>query len=119
MIPRVIAEGRYAIVDVETTGLDRVRDEIIQVAYGQVDLGRLGMRGVATCRPYREIQYGAQLKHGLTAETLEGSQSFSDIAGDLYALIGSRTLLVYGNLDQPMLQHHFKMRDRPFDTLPG
>jgi DNA polymerase III epsilon subunit-like protein len=109
VIPKVIAGGDYAILDLETTDLSRYAAEAVQVAFGQIDRGRTGLRGYYTLLPHRAISAGAADKHGFTYEKLQGSPHFSDIAVELRTLLGSRILLGFGNkgFDAPILQRQF------------
>lgn len=118
-IPRVIAEGRFAIIDIESTGLSRYKDEAVQIAFALVDRGKLGLRGYYTLCPHQKIQPGAAAKHGLTYEKLMHSPMFADIANDLRVLIGDRIVVGHNvkQFDVPVLARQFKAAQVDFDPL--
>lgn len=108
-LPRVIAEGRYAAIDIETTGLSTKVDEAVQIAVALIDHGRPGLRGYYTLRPYHAIAPGAEAKHGLTYEKLMYSPDFKDIACELQTIIGDRIVLGFNTkrFDVPILTRQF------------
>lgn len=108
-LPAIVKENRFAVLDVETTGLSRHRDEVIQVAIAQVDYGRPRFRGYVHVRPSRTIHPEAQAVHGITFEVLQHAFPFADLAPTILELIGGRTILGYGSstLDLPILKRQF------------
>jgi DNA polymerase III epsilon subunit family exonuclease len=104
-IPRIIQEHCYVVLDIETTGLSRKTDEIVQIAMAQVDYGVQRLRTVAHVRPSVPIKPGAAAVHGLTEERLAQCTTFDGIAKDVVDFIGGRTLVGYNVLsfDAPIL----------------
>lgn len=117
-LPPLIQQNRFAVLDIETTGLSRHKDEVIQVAVAQVDYGRPRFRGVVHVRPTRTIHPEALAVHGISFEVLQHAFPFETLAPDILTLIGERTLLGYGSstLDIPILQRQFaEQAGRRFD----
>jgi DNA polymerase III subunit epsilon len=108
-VPRIIAEGRYCLIDLETTGLSRKEDQAVQIALGQIDNGVTRLRGYYTVKPSVPIKPGAFSKHRISEASLAFSPSFSGIAADLRALIGDRIVIGYGirTFDVPILARQF------------
>lgn len=109
-LPNIIEGGRYAILDLETTGLSTKKDEPVQIAFALVDFGITKLRGYYTLKPSVPVKYGAMQKHGFSEANLAFSPSFTDIAEELYHLIGDRTVLGYGckKFDVPILARMFR-----------
>lgn len=110
MLPRIITENRFAVVDIESTGVNTRQDEVIQVAIVQIDHGRPRIRASSFVQPKRaKISDGAYAKHGIDWRQLEHAPRLEEIAGDIIALIGDRCLLGFGinRFDFPMLQRQF------------
>lgn len=97
-VPSIIAENRFAVLDLETTGLSRKKDEIVQVAVAQIDKGQPRFRISCLVKPDVEIQPKAQEVHGISKEQLVYSPAFKDIAKELLLHIGDRCLLGYNIL---------------------
>jgi DNA polymerase-3 subunit epsilon len=124
VLPRVLAEGRYVVLDIEATGLSRAHDETVQVAFGHVDGGVVGLRGFYWVRPACAISRGAANVHGFTSEGLRWSPPFARVAQELLAIIGDRIVLGHGvkQFDVPMLARQFgecglEWRPRMLDTV--
>lgn len=110
MTPKVIQAGRYALIDLETTGLSRKVDQAIQIAVCVVDNAVTRIRAYYTVKPTVEIKPGAEEKHGISMSALAYSPSFADIASELRTLIGDRIVMGHGALtfDVPILARQFK-----------
>ncbi|MEW2354076.1 DEAD/DEAH box helicase [Spirillospora sp. NPDC029432] len=97
----------YAVIDVETTGLDPSQDRIVEVA-----VHRLGPDGTPQ-RAYTTVLYndtgpGPTHVHGLTAGDLAGAPTFADIAGDLAGLVEGAVIVAHNAMfDIAMLLAEF------------
>lgn len=110
-VPPIIKTSRFAVIDLETTGLAwKERDQIIQVAVAQIDYGQPRFRFTCLIKPTVEIQPKAQEKHGISMAHLAYSPSFADIASELTRHIGDRCLLGYNLLrfDSKFLVRQFR-----------
>lgn len=95
------------IFDVETTGTDRIRDQVIElgVQFG-LDGGGPGESRVWRIRPSCPIDPGAQAVHGISMEDLEGCPPFAQVAREIRDVIDGARVLIGYNLafDIEMLQ---------------
>lgn len=89
-------EAAYAVVDLELTGLDLKRDEIISVGVAPVRGGRIGAdRRYWTVRPDRPMDPDAVKVHCLTTAELEASPPLADLLGDLREALRGRVLVAH------------------------
>jgi DNA polymerase-3 subunit epsilon/ATP-dependent DNA helicase DinG len=79
---------RYVALDLETTGLDPERDEIIEVAAIAFDLEGVLEEFHSLVRPYRPPSYQIERLTGIGASALEVAPSFGAIASELADFIG-------------------------------
>ncbi|WP_211289379.1 exonuclease domain-containing protein [Luteimicrobium subarcticum] len=96
---------RYAVLDVETSGLSAANDRVLQVAVvllspdGAVDREWTTLLDPG-CDP------GRTDIHGLTRERLAGSPTFPDVAGPLTELLDGRVLVAHNaRFDWDFLAH--------------
>jgi DNA polymerase-3 subunit epsilon len=85
---------RYAVLDVETTGLVPEVDRVLQVAVTLVDTDGVAERSWSSLvNPQRDP--GPAHVHGFTAERLRTAPTFDGIAGELAALLAGRVLVAH------------------------
>lgn len=89
--------ARFAVVDLETTGLDAERDEIISFAVVPVDEGRA--RPGAACyrlsRPARMPESGSIRIHGIRPADLVAAPPFIDLRDELLAALTGRIVVAH------------------------
>lgn len=105
---------RLVIFDVETTGTDKRRDQVIElcVQFGvEADAEHVTWR----IRPDVEIHPGAQAVHGISMADLEGCPRFPEVAQAIRAVFTDAEVLVGYNLafDIDMLQAEFERAGLP------
>lgn len=70
----------FAVIDVETTGLELDRDEIVSVGVAEIAGGRITPRVFyEVVRPSQRISEGAMRVHALTAEELAAAPRFDEV----------------------------------------
>ncbi|MEI2821717.1 MAG: 3'-5' exonuclease, partial [Marmoricola sp.] len=88
--------ARYVVVDVETTGLDLGKDEIISIGAVEVIDGRVSSehfyRVVHTERP---ISVDAIRIHCLTQEDLVGAPAVGDVLAELRELVSGAAIVAH------------------------
>lgn len=85
----------FAVVDLETTGLDPKVNEIIEVAIVLCDEnGRPeGKHFISRVKPSNGVD--ASWIHGITEEDVENSPSFLDISGNVLEFLAGRTVVAH------------------------
>lgn len=96
--------------DIEATGLNVLKDRIIQIALIKYHAdGRPVEELEMLLDPTIEISPDSIKVHGITAAMIEGKATFNDVADELYAFIGDADLAGYNSdrFDIPMLLEEF------------
>ncbi len=98
----------YAVVDVETTGMDASADRVVQVAVVQLTAdGRVEGAWDSLVDPGRDP--GPTHVHGISAEMLHDAPTFADVAGKLADLLAGRVLVAHNApFDWGFLHEEFK-----------
>jgi DNA polymerase-3 subunit epsilon len=110
---------RIVIFDVETTGIDHARDQVIELC---VQFGLDGERHETwRIKPSVAISPGAQAVHGISIDDLADCPSFGDVADAVIAVFADADVLVGYNLafDIDMLQAELVRIGRPMLELAG
>jgi len=107
-------EQRILVFDVETTGTDKRRDQVIELCV------QFGVYGDATSRTWRirpevPIHPGAQAVHGISMDDLADCPRFADVADDVRQVFAEVDVLVGYNLafDIDMLQAEYQRLGQP------
>ena len=108
------AEPVILVFDCETTGTDRVRDQVIELCV-QCGLAENAPSQVWRIKPSVSIHPGAQAVHGITAEELASCPSFDVVAAELAALFATADVIIGYNLafDIDMLQAEYARIGKP------
>ena len=96
-------QGTFVALDIETTGLDKERDAIIEIGAVkfQVDFSKRRGRGTAfkeeswtsLVDPGRPIPYHVRLLTGITQEEVEGAPSIEEAGRQLLCFMGDATIV--------------------------
>tara|TARA_R110002096_G_scaffold292224_2_gene486598 strand:+ start:38907 stop:39794 length:888 start_codon:yes stop_codon:yes gene_type:complete len=112
-----MSEPNILIFDVETTGTDKKRDQVIELC-AQFGLGDEAKSTTWRIRPEVEIHPGAQEVHGISMEDLKSAPVFAEVADELRAMFANVQMLVGYNIrfDIDMIQAEFqRLRQAPLD----
>lgn len=116
-------EARFAVVDVETTGLDLRRDEIVSVGVAIVEQAQLLPDGFyRTIRPARPISVAAVKVHGLTARELDRAPSLPSVLDEVCALVRGAVVVAHAAwverafLDRALRERGERLPDDVLDT---
>jgi len=112
--------ARIIIFDCETTGTDRLQDQIIELCV-QHGLADDALNQTWRIKPSVPIHPGAQAVHGLTMEDLEGCPAFEEIADAIVAVFAEADVIVGYNLvfDIEMVQAELARAGRSPLDLQG
>ena len=113
-------QRRVIVFDVETTGTDKRRDQVIElcVQFGLDGAAGPGSQTTWRIRPDMPISPGAQAVHGITMEDLAVCPRFGQVAGAIRQVFDEAEVLVGYNLsfDIDMLQAEMaRIGDPPLD----
>jgi ATP-dependent Lhr-like helicase len=97
----------YAVIDTETTGLDPLRDRIIEIAIIRLNPDGTTRRSLTTVLQ-GDGKPGPSHIHGIVAADLAGAPHFSEVAGDIARLIDGAVIVAHNAMfDTAMLTAEF------------
>jgi len=94
-LPRGARPGRYAVVDIETTGFSPVSDRVVEVACVVVQDGRIERHWSSLVDPERPIPWRATQVHGITDDDVAQAPSFAAVERELIALCADATVVAH------------------------
>jgi DNA polymerase-3 subunit epsilon len=114
------AGPRMVIFDCETTGTDRLLDQVIELCI-QRGLADDAPSQTWRIKPIAPIHPGAQAVHGITLADLEGCPSFAEVAGAIAQVFAETDVIVGYNIafDIDMLQAEYTRIGKPLLDLNG
>lgn len=109
----------YVAVDVETTGLDPQRDDIIEIAVVRFDEQAILEKWSSLVDPGREIPPFITQLTGISQETVAGAPGIFSLRGQLRKLIGDDVIVGHNvAFDMGFLEQiHIGVRQHRLDTL--
>lgn len=99
--------GKWAVIDIETTGADAGTDEIIDVGYIQFDGTQVVKKFDTLTRPSFEISHFIQKLTGITNSMLKSAPLFDMVVGDILELDGHHLLAHNSDFEASFLDAHF------------
>lgn len=105
--------NKWAVLDIETTGLDPNYDEVIDIGFLQFEGTRLIKTFSSLVRPSTDIilpQYIQKLT-SITPQMLEGAPQLPRVAPDLLELYGHHILAHNSSFEKSFLEQHFEKID--------
>jgi DNA polymerase-3 subunit epsilon len=103
-----IDDAEYCIVDVETTGLGPMTNNIIEIGLVKVAQGRIVDRYHSLVNPGRDVPYYITSLTGITNEDVYNAPFFEDIAGDVCTFISDNILTAHNlSFDKSFLRREF------------
>jgi DNA polymerase-3 subunit epsilon len=87
--------GGYAVIDLETTGFDTLRDRIVEVAIVQTDGYTIENRWSSLVNPGRDIPPMAFATHGISDEDVEDAPELWALLPAIEDLVEGRTLVAH------------------------
>jgi DNA polymerase-3 subunit epsilon len=116
--------GRYCVLDLETTGLDLRRDQIVSYAAVPIDEARIRVADVSQSliRPNRAIPASAVRIHGIRPADVEAAPALAEVLPSLLGAMTGRILVVHvdwverGFLREPLRALGLRIREPVLDT---
>lgn len=117
-LSRQVQTGRIIVFDVETTGTDRGRDQVIELCM-QLGLGDNARSRTWRIKPSVPMSPGAQAVHGISMEELADCPPFGALADRIRDIITWAEVLIGYNLtfDIEMLQAEYERLGQPLLDL--
>ncbi|GGV33782.1 hypothetical protein GCM10010182_66960 [Actinomadura cremea] len=107
----------YAVIDVETTGLDPLKDRIVEIAVRRLNADGTPDRFYSTVL-HNDSGPGPTRVHGLTVGDLAGAPTFTEVAGDIAEMIDGAALVAHNAMfDSAMLLSEFARAGAAPDDL--
>lgn len=102
-----VPSGQFAVVDVETTGLNAATDRVIEIAIIRCEAdGTIIDEWSTLVNPKRDP--GATHIHGITAEDLQDAPSFKSVSNDILERLSGSTVCAHNlAFDSAFLQAEF------------
>ena len=88
-------QGEYVAFDLETTGLDSGRDEIIEIGLARFGQGQVLERFQSFVKPNRPIPADITHLTGIHQEDVDGAPTFADIMPQLTAHFGDSPVIAH------------------------
>jgi DNA polymerase-3 subunit epsilon len=116
----------YVVIDLETTGLDPLRDRVVSVGAVRLRRGRvlLGDRFCELINHGRNISEEAIKIHGITPDMLGGARKALEVFDEFLAWLGADILVAhYAGFDMHFIQrtmraaHGFALQNLVLDTV--
>jgi DNA polymerase-3 subunit epsilon len=114
---RAWTEHPFAVIDFETTGTDRERDRVIEIAIVLFDGGTVSGVHQWLVDPGMPIPDESRAVHGISDDDVRGKPSFAEVARDVLAALSGRLPVAYnaefdrGFLHAEMARGGFPPRD--------
>ncbi len=85
----------YSVVDVETTGLDRHVDAVVEVACLRVERGVVVERFASLVHPGRDIPFSASAVHGIYDDDVAGAPTLAELRPRILALTAGSAVVAH------------------------
>lgn len=99
--------GRWAVVDIETTGIDPLNDAIIDVGFLQFEGTKLIRKYSSLVRYEGQISYFIQKLTGITPHMVKNAPSWSKVEPELMDLAGHHLIAHNAGFEESFLSAHF------------
>lgn len=119
MAERDFILDRFVALDLETTGLDFAKDDIIEVGVARVELGEVVETFEQLISTDKEIPYRVKQLTGITEKDLVGSPQLSDVLPRLKDFVGNLPVIAHNaQFDIQFLKANgYQVKSPIYDTL--
>ncbi len=109
--------GKWAVIDIETTGIDPSYDQIIDLGYLQFENSTLVKKYSSLVKTDRELNQFIQNLTGITPAMVSKAPSWKKVKIDLWDLEGSALIAHNAHFESSFLQSEFKEQEVFSDSL--
>ena len=92
----------YCVIDIETTGLDRIKDQIIEISALRVRNDKIVDTFSQLVKPTISIPAAATAINGITNKMVDGARSIKDVLIDFIVFVGEDTVVGHNVADFDM-----------------
>lgn len=89
----------YCVIDIETTGLDRIKDQIIEISALRVRNDKIVDTFSQLVKPTISIPAAATAINGITNKMVDGAHSIKDVLIDFIVFVGEDTVVGHNVAD--------------------
>lgn len=107
--------GKWAVIDIETTGINPVDDEIIDLGFWQFDGTKLERKFTSLVRSERPISPFIQKLTGISTTMLKKAPTWSMVENDLHELEKHALIAHNAGFEEKFLKRSFDRIDRSSD----
>lgn len=117
------AKGSFTVLDLETTGLDNLSDEIVEISAVRVRKGKITETYNQYVFPNIRMSADAQTINHITDEMLADKPFIFEVIPDLLEFIGSDIIVAhnavfdFGFIAQACMRNRFKIPKKWFDSM--
>lgn len=106
-------------IDLETTGLDILKDRIVEIGMTKVFPDGKREKFYSLINPEKDIPKEATEIHGINNEKVKSSPTFKTISNDIYSFIDNCSVGGYNiyNYDLPLLAEEFNRVGKQFNLM--
>lgn len=87
--------NNYVVIDIETSGLDKTKDEIIRLSALKVVSGKAADEFSSFVKPRKPLSAEVERLTGITNKSLEDKRSINVVLPDFLEFIGNSTLVAH------------------------
>lgn len=111
--------GKWAVIDIETTGLDPLYDQVIDIGYYQFENSKLVKTYSSLIRTDIQLSQYIQKLTGISQRQIDKAPHWSKVCPDLLALEGHALLAHNARFEESFLSKYFEElgRDRDLETF--
>lgn len=102
-----MALGKWAVIDIETTGVDPSYDDIIDLGYLQFEGTKLVKKYSSLVKTPNTLSQFIQKLTGITESLLKNAPSWTKVEGDLLDLEGHHLIAHNASFEQMFLERYF------------
>lgn len=111
-------KGKFAVVDLETTGNNKDRDAVIQLSIVFIDQMTITSQFTTFLSDETELSPFIRELTSIEPEMLEGAPKFETVAGELFDMLNGYTFVAHNvDFDLRFLQSHFEKVNMSYQPL--